>query len=122
MLPLLPIAGLAVFVHLAVYLYRCFTSPLRNIPGPWHTSYTSLALKWQELHANRTTWVHELHILYGPAVRLGPNEVSFSSYDAVKEIYCSGGSGYDKTEFYDLFKVYGRRTMFTTLDRENVSF
>jgi hypothetical protein len=27
----------------------------------------------------------------------------------VKEIYCAGGSGYDKTEFYELFKVYGRR-------------
>ncbi|CAK7223828.1 hypothetical protein SBRCBS47491_005338 [Sporothrix bragantina] len=27
-------------------------------------------------------------------------------------------SGYDKTDFYDLFTVYGRRTMFTTLDKE----
>lgn len=51
-------------------------------------------------------------------VRIAPNEVSFASTAAVKEIYCSGGSGYDKTEFYNLFTVYGRRTMFSTLAKE----
>jgi hypothetical protein len=35
--------------------------------------------------------------------------VSFTSWEALKEIYCSGGSGFDKTEFYDLFQIYGRR-------------
>lgn len=51
-------------------------------------------------------------------MRLGPSEATFTSAAAVKEIYCSGGSGYDKTEFYNLFTVYGRRTMFSTLDKE----
>lgn len=27
----------------------------------------------------------------------------------MKEIYCSGGSGFDKSGWYDLFKIYGRR-------------
>ncbi len=61
------------------------------------------------MQANRTRYIHKLHLQYGPVVRIAPNEVAFASAAAVKEIYCSGGGGYDKTEFYDLFKVYGRR-------------
>jgi hypothetical protein len=53
-------------------------------------------------------------------VRLGPNEVSFTSLDAIKEIYASGGSGYDKTEFYTLFKQFKIKTMFSTLPKDEV--
>lgn len=121
MLPFIPILLAVAAVHLLVTFIRCLRSPLRKIPGPSYATFTSFVLKWHELHANRTQYVHELHKKYGPAVRLTPDEVSFASYDAVKEIYCSSGSGYDKTEFYDLFKVYGRRTMFTTLNKDDVS-
>lgn len=122
-------------------LRRTLTSPLNKIPGPWHAKFTSLVLKWHEFRTNRTRYLHDLHLKYGPAVRIAPNEVVFASAAAVKEIYCSGGSGYDKTEFYDMFKVYGRkcvplpktfwgtvrtddavcRTMFTTLNKDDVS-
>src|SRR3569833_91676 len=93
----------------AVHLATCLRSPLRGIPGPRISLVTSWVLKWHELHAGRTTYIHRLHQKYGPVVRVGPNEVVFASAGAVKEIYCSGGSGFDKTECYDLFKVYGRR-------------
>ncbi|KAH6694045.1 cytochrome P450 [Plectosphaerella plurivora] len=119
MIPFIPFFLAAVVIHLAVYFVQCLRSPLRKIPGPAHASFTSLVLKWHELHANRTQYVHGLHKKYGPSVRLSPDEVSFASYEAVKEIYCSSGSGYDKTGFYDLFKVYNRRTMFTTLNKED---
>jgi hypothetical protein len=32
----------------------------------------------------------------------------------VKEIYQSGGSGYDRTELYDLFMQFNTRTLFST--------
>ncbi|GKT43692.1 putative sterigmatocystin biosynthesis P450 monooxygenase STCB [Colletotrichum spaethianum] len=101
--------GAASAVLVAVYLVRCVSSPLWKVPGPRISAFTSLVLKWHELRANRTRYVHGLHQKYGPVVRVAPNEACFTSYEAVKEIYCSGGSGYDKTEFYDLFRVYGRR-------------
>ncbi|KAK3302198.1 cytochrome P450 [Chaetomium strumarium] len=108
-------------ILLAVSILRqAIVSPLNKLPGPWYARFTSLVLKWHEFRANRTRFIHELHLQYGPAVRVGPSEVAFASAAAVKEIYCSGGSGYDKTEFYDLFKVYGRRTMFTTLNKDDV--
>lgn len=102
---------------LAVFLIQRLRSPLSKIPGPAVSKYTSLVLKWKEIKALRTVYIHQLHQQYGPVVRIAPNEVSFTSWEALKEIYCSGGSGYDKTEFYDLFKIYGRRTMFTTLNK-----
>ncbi|KAK4043948.1 putative sterigmatocystin biosynthesis P450 monooxygenase [Parachaetomium inaequale] len=115
--PLLISAALAL---LALHTLRqALTSPLNKIPGPWHAKFTTLVLKWHEFRTNRTRYVHSLHLKYGPAVRVAPNEVVFASAAAVKEIYCSGGSGYDKTEFYDMFKVYGRRTMFTTLNKDD---
>lgn len=118
MLLLSPIVLLAAAALLAaIQLVRCLRSPLSKIPGPAISKFTTLFLKWKEIHAQRTAYVHQLHLQYGPVVRIAPNEVSFTSWEALKEIYCSGGSGYDKTEFYDLFKIYGRRTMFTTLDK-----
>ncbi|KAL6862048.1 cytochrome P450 [Trichoderma novae-zelandiae] len=102
---------------LAVHLIQRLRSPLSEVPGPVVSRFTSLVLKWKEIKALRTVYIHQLHQQYGPVVRVAPNEVSFTSWEALKEIYCSGGSGYDKTEFYDLFKIYGRRTMFTTLNK-----
>lgn len=85
---------------------RGIVSPISKVPGPWYTRYTSLWIKYQEFTANRRESIHDLHEKYGPVVRLGPNEVSFTSLDAIKEIYSSGGSGYDKTEFYTLFRQF----------------
>lgn len=103
----------------AVFITNRLRSPLSRIPGPWYTPFSSLPIKWHEFRANRTRHIHALHLRYGPVVRIAPNEVSFSSAAAVKEIYCSGGSGYNKTEFYDLFTIYGRRTMFSSLSKED---
>lgn len=110
MLLLSPISlGAITLLALVLVVARCLSSPLGKLPGPAISRLTSLQLKWNELKANRTLYIHSLHLKYGPVVRVAPNEVSFSSWTALKEIYCSSGSGYDKTEFYDLFKIYGRR-------------
>ncbi|KAI1143994.1 cytochrome P450 3A13 [Hypoxylon sp. FL0543] len=120
MLILNPVLLGAVCLVLAfLYIWRCVASPLSSIPGPKISLFSSWVLKYHEFHAHRTRYVHQLHQRYGPVVRIAPNEVSFASSEGVKEIYGSGGSGYDKTEFYNLFTVYGRRTMFSTLNKED---
>ncbi|KAL8359762.1 hypothetical protein RB601_007631 [Gaeumannomyces tritici] len=114
------LAAAALALACVVYVVRqLLLSGLRRAPGPWHTLLTGAALRWHEFHGNRTRYVHHLHLRHGPVVRLGPNELAFASTEAAREIYCSGGSGYDKTEFYNLFTVYGRRTMFSTLNKED---
>lgn len=111
----LPIAWLAYVLY---GVYHCLQT---KVPGPWYTNLTSLVLKYHEIHASRRVWIQSLHKQYGPVVRLAPNETSFANLEGMKEIYQSGGSGYDKTEFYDLFTQFGHRTMFSTLNKYDVS-
>ncbi|CAH0051860.1 unnamed protein product, partial [Clonostachys solani] len=113
---LLPVVAVA---WLAVYLWQCLSSPLSKVPGTTLSRFTSAPLRWHEFRANRTLYIHSLHLKYGPVVRLAPGELSFTSYEAVKEIYGSFGSGYDKTKFYNMFRVFGRRTMFSTLEKND---
>ncbi|PMD59186.1 cytochrome P450 [Hyaloscypha bicolor E] len=104
-------------IYLCISIYRAIFSPLSRLPGPKYTLFSELYLVIQEFTGKRREYIHELHKRCGAVVRLGPNEVSFTSLEAMKEIYTSGGSGYDKTEFYTLFKQFDTRTMFSTLDK-----
>ncbi|PYH84679.1 cytochrome P450 [Aspergillus uvarum CBS 121591] len=113
MLSIWVVAALALCSFFVKRLY----SPIAKIPGPWLTKFTSLPIKYHEFTTNRRMYIHQLHKRYGPVVRLAPNEASFASLDAIREIYASGGSGYDKTEFYDMFRQFGIKTMFSTLDK-----
>jgi hypothetical protein len=90
-------------------IYRAIFSPLSKLPGPKYTLFSEFYLMIQEFTGKRREYIHELHKRCGAVVRLGPNEVSFTSLEAMKEIYSSGGSGYDKTEFYTLFKQFDTR-------------
>lgn len=120
MLLLNPLLLAAASVVLGIlYIWQCVASPLRTLPGPKLSLFTSWVLKYHEFYALRTRYVHLLHQIYGPVVRIAPNEVSFASAGGIKEIYGSGGSGYNKTEFYNLFQVYNKRTMFSTLCKED---
>jgi hypothetical protein len=94
---------------LGLCTHRAIFAPLSKLPGPWHSLFTDVYLMYKEFTAQRRIYIHELHKKFGPVVRLGPNEVSFTSLEALKEIYQSGGSGYDKTEFYTLFTQFGTR-------------
>ncbi|KAH7041030.1 cytochrome P450 [Microdochium trichocladiopsis] len=109
-----PVLAAATAGGAAWYVWSCLASPLWKVPGPWYSAFTSLVLRYRELRAERTTYIHQLHLQYGPAVRISPNEVAFASVESIKEIYASGGN-----QFYDLFMVYGRRTMFSTLVKDD---
>lgn len=88
-------------------LCRLVLSPVKRIPGPWYLKLTTLFVKYHEFHGTRRVWIHGLHQKYGTTVLLAPNEVSFASATALKQIYSSGGTGFPKTDMYSLFKAYG---------------
>lgn len=103
---------LLVFVFLgwfAFILTRASRAYGSRVPGPWYNNFTTIVLKYHEFTKHRRLWIHELHRRFGPVVRLSPHEVSFANLEGMREIYQSGGSGYDKTEFYDLFMQYDHR-------------
>ncbi|KAI0642824.1 cytochrome P450 [Trametes meyenii] len=78
---------------------------------------TRVPLVLNEFFGQRRTWIHRLHLKYGPVVRIAPDEVSFATREASKEIYSSGGSGYDKTAAYELFSHYDTPNAFSTLEK-----
>jgi benzoate 4-monooxygenase len=56
----------------------------------------------------------------GTFVRIGPNEISIASPDALPLVYAHGG-GSLKSDFYDAFVSLGRRGLFNTRDRHDHS-
>lgn len=93
-------------------IYSLFFSPLAQIPGPKSFALSKLRLAYEDYKGTRTRKITALHREYGPAVRVGPNEVSFNSTSALRSIY-GAGSGFERTGFYHMFEAYGRKNMFS---------
>lgn len=94
-----------VLAYIAWRIFEATTiSPLRDIPGPFFAKITQWWLIFTDLAGDRTTIIHKLHQKYGPAIRIGPNEVSFSNIESVKEIY-GQATVYMKAPVYDTFSL-----------------
>jgi Cytochrome P450 len=85
---------------------------LNQIPGPTIYALTKWRLAFDDYTGTRTRKIHALHANHGPVVRIGPNEISFSSLSALRTIY-GAGSGFERTTFYRMFDVYGEQNLFT---------
>ncbi|KAI0894235.1 putative cytochrome P450 monooxygenase [Annulohypoxylon nitens] len=78
------VVSLFVILHVC---YNLYLHPLRSFPGPW---YTKSSIAWFVYHGYKGDhWsaVHELHLKYGPVVRIAPDELSFTEARAWKDIY-----------------------------------
>ncbi|KAM0343789.1 hypothetical protein ACHAPU_008217 [Fusarium lateritium] len=112
---ILPIATAFIAV---VFLLKHFLldplilSPLKHIPGPKSFAATKWRLAYEDWKGTRTRTIYRLHQEHGPAVRIGPNEVSFNSLSALRTIY-GPGSKFGRTSFYRMFDVYGEQNLFT---------
>lgn len=67
-------------------LYNLFLHPLRSYPGPLLWRATRLPYDWHGFNGTLHNEVVKLHKRYGPIVRLGPDELSFTSSQARKDI------------------------------------
>ncbi|KAJ6008670.1 hypothetical protein N7522_003686 [Penicillium canescens] len=103
---------LSAYIFYQLIYQPLLKTPLRKLPGPKTFAASKWRLAFADYHGVRTQCVHSLHREYGTAVRIGPNEVSFSSLSALRTIY-GAGSGFERTEFYRMFDVYGRQNLFT---------
>ena len=100
------------------FLRRRYLSPLRQYPGPFLASCTRLWKVFSVAGGHTELDKIRIHQIYGPIVRIGPNELSFSSPIAAREIL-SAGKGFHKTDFYGVFPPPENPDIFTEM-REDV--
>ena len=79
------------FLAIFYWIWGYFSSPLKNIPGPFMAKITNL---WRMIDVyggrNELTQLY-LHEKYGQAVRIGPNTISLSDPGLIRTIYSSRG-------------------------------
>lgn len=99
-------------------LHPSLLSPLSKIPNAhWSSPFTSFWIDRRRRQWLENRSIHAAHTRLGPVVRLGPNELSFNSLDALKKIYTSGA--FEKHEWYrDAFVNFRLDNMVGMLDRE----
>lgn len=86
-LPLLKPACLLAAVGLAYAAYQLFLSPLARYHGPLLAKVSRAWLAFHGYKGDLHSVLMDLHTRYGDVVRIGPNELSIISPDAVREIY-----------------------------------
>lgn len=110
-------AILAVPLYLVYFLlHPWYISPLRKIPGPWYAVYTKWWLVYKTWTGVRAKTIHELHLQYGPWVRVAPDEVSTADSEAIIPIY-GVNSDFVKTDFYT-YQLRAIPELFTMSDRK----
>ncbi|ETN45556.1 uncharacterized protein HMPREF1541_09388 [Cyphellophora europaea CBS 101466] len=97
--------------------YNLLLHPLRKFPGPPLAKISRLWARHGNLYGQKSERVHAAHLKYGPVVRVGPNELSFASPAAVREIYTS--DVFVKEEvFYRAKRIFHENHMMSFRDPE----
>jgi benzoate 4-monooxygenase len=99
-----------------VFTYFRDAKRLRQYPGPSFAPITNLWMMVHHYTGRRTRSVHAAHQQYGQIVRLGPNHLSFTSPDAIRDIYGHGTAAF-KDKFYDAISGVHRQLL-DTIDKQ----
>ncbi|KAK7039649.1 cytochrome P450 monooxygenase [Favolaschia claudopus] len=111
---LVGLPAVVVFIHLAIYLVDPYG--IRKYPGPWLAKFSDAWLGYISQQGHRSEVIHEMHLKYGPFMRISPSEVSVADPDSLAIVYAHG-NGSLKSTFYDAF-VSIERGLFNTRDRK----
>ncbi|KAI0394130.1 cytochrome P450 [Xylariaceae sp. FL0594] len=90
--------------------------PLSNVPGPWYSKFTGSVATYYWLTGQKPAYVHSLHLIYGPVVRVSPREVYIAAPDDVKSVFHIKNE-YPKSKWYLDFVPFAE-TIFNTPDVE----
>lgn len=98
-------------------VYNVYFHPLRSFPGPLVCRATPFYRHYKFLSGDLIFAMKTLHDTYGPVVRITPNELSFVSPEAWKDIYMPlpGSSGGGDMSRYDRFYQFAGPTAPETL-------
>ncbi|OMH78458.1 Isotrichodermin C-15 hydroxylase, partial [Zancudomyces culisetae] len=87
--------------------------PLRKVPGPWWSRFTSLPVDLEVVRGNCYTYLGSLHKKYGPTIRIGPKTVSITTMSDAKKILAT--YKYPKSKEYEKLGM-NVQSIFTTSD------
>ncbi|KAK2029143.1 cytochrome P450 [Colletotrichum zoysiae] len=108
--------GIAPLAVICLYfISNVFLHPLRKVPGPWMSTISPLWLWYHSYIGDETTAIEQLHSVYGPVVRIAPNDVDISDGVALAPVYSEKG-GFLKAPYYANFDFDGHPTIFSTLN------
>ncbi|CAH0058112.1 unnamed protein product [Clonostachys solani] len=79
--------GAVITYIIAKIVHEFFLHPLRKYPGPLLSRFTRIPYWIANLTGNQVRHMHQLHSRYGPIVRYGPNDMSYTDHQAWKDIY-----------------------------------
>ncbi|KIX07472.1 uncharacterized protein Z518_02125 [Rhinocladiella mackenziei CBS 650.93] len=102
---------------LATCLYNLFLHPLKKVPGPPLARVSRLWSRIGNFQGRKSQRIHDAHVKYGPVVRVGPNELSFSDPGAVRDIYTSDVFVKEET-FYRAKRIFRENHLFSFRDPE----
>ncbi|EXJ87189.1 hypothetical protein A1O3_04148 [Capronia epimyces CBS 606.96] len=90
-LALFPVAltGLIITYYVSLAFYNIWFHPLRHYPGPVLNAATRLTWSFQVISGRSQFTLSKLHDKYGEVVRIGPNELSYTTSKVWKDIYQS---------------------------------
>lgn len=98
-------------------IYNIYFHPLRNCAGPKLWAASRVPWCWYQIQGRLQHKLLELHIKYGHAVRVAPNEISFSSDTAWKTIYGQRAVEMRKDPVFSLLTPTGAQNILVA-DRE----
>ncbi|PMD33124.1 cytochrome P450 [Hyaloscypha variabilis F] len=93
-LPFALLLATPVTIYVAYYVvYNLYFHPLSKFPGPWYAVISDLFSSHTIISGHGHQTLKALHEKYGEVVRVGPDELSFSSGSAWKDVYAQRKNG-----------------------------
>ncbi|CAK7207444.1 hypothetical protein SEUCBS139899_010254 [Sporothrix eucalyptigena] len=110
------------FLFVATHtIWLMYFHPLSAFPGPKSAAISNI-FNFRTIVSGRSVWIIKaLHEKYGDVVRLGPNELSFATADAWKDIYDRRKDGkilIKDPKFYRVDDTYRAKHIVTASDPE----
>lgn len=105
--PWAPFLVLGPLIYLSYHflVYPALISPLSRLPNAhWSAPVSPLWILYKRFRKQENGVLEEAHKMFGPFIRVGPNEVNVDDLDAVRKIYVGG---FEKPEWYGMFDNYG---------------
>lgn len=84
------LASLVCAYVIASSIYSLTLHPLAGVPGPRLCAISRIPYWLANIKGKDVHWIHQLHTEYGPVLRFGPTDLSYTTAQAWKDIHGYG--------------------------------